>query len=214
MGVQFVRSRRAFVHRKQGRAVVCRGVPRLIEGRICGGKSAPSARSEEASYGRRSGQAIDRLITRHIRKGTWRSLRSGEAKAFFDALRAWDLEPISAQVAVHDVRRRVATAIDVVARCRRTHDTVVIEVKCGYQGCFQRDQGPCPRRALRRLRVSALLRAELQACFGAKMYTRNSGARVQRILVVQITRRAVVKYAVRRETLALAEAAWKIATAL
>jgi hypothetical protein len=214
MGVKFERARRGFVFHGRGGGVVCRGVTRLIQKRICGGKAAPSVRSKEAAYGRRSGAAIDRVITRHIKRGTWRGLKGGEAKAFFDALASWDLEPVAAQVAVHDARRRVATAVDVVARCLRTNDTVVIEVKCGYQGCFKRDQGPCPRRALRALRVTALLRAELQACFGARMYTRNCGAAVQRVLVVQITRRAVVKFPVRRSTLACAEAAWKIATAL
>ena len=214
MKIQFKRNRRGFVYESGKRQIMCRGITRLIDKRVCGGKSAPSARSGDKAYGRGGGRAIDRVITRHIKRGTWRTLKSGEAKAFFDALQRWDLEPIAAQVAVCDARKRVATAVDVVAMHRRTRDTVVIEVKCGYQGCFDRDQGPCPRKAVRSLRISALLRAELQACFGARMYSRSSGVTVKRVLVVQITRRAVVKHPVRRATLERVEAAWKIATAL
>lgn len=215
MGVRVVFSKRhrCFVEpAKRGRRVRrYRGITKLINARLCSGAKwprGPAKKHKVKAYGRRSGAAIDRLVSRHINAGTWNTLRSGECKQFFDALQAWGLEPLAAQVAVCDQYARLATAIDIVAR-DQAGQIAVLELKCGYETNFETKTNVLPGKRLCHLQASPLLAASFQACFGAKMYAKNSGAVVSKIAVVQIARGAIRYYPVAQNVLACVEAAYK-----
>ena len=186
-GVRYDPRRRCFVTRSRP-VRRYRGLTALLTRLQLSSRPRCKAPAGVKAYGRRSARGIDRQITRAIERGTCDSLRSGEAKAFFDALRRWSLRPISAQVPVCAPALRLATALDVVALDARGR-CVVLEVKCGYEGTFERGPAaPISRGPLKGMSSSPLLYAWVQAAVGARMYGTNAGVRVRRVGVVQVCR--------------------------
>lgn len=109
----------AFVQKKTGKAM--RGLTKA-----CDFKVTPRVSSERAQEGMRSGLQLDRELTSHINKKT--ALSSDRAKAMMAALVARGLKPVAAQVAVCNVRKRIATAIDMLWTTVATEDSPAVPV--------------------------------------------------------------------------------------
>jgi hypothetical protein len=198
-GVRFDTRRKCFVSRTRP-TVTYRGLTRGL--RALSLSARPRARGPAGvrAYGRRSAASIDRVITRAIETGSYSALRRGsEASAFFDALRAWKLRPLAAQVPVCLPAARLATAIDVIATDSRGR-CVVLELKCGYEGVFERGPAASIRTGpLRGMQNTPLLYAWVQAAVGARLYARNAGLRAVKVAVVQLCRGEVALYPVPAE---------------
>lgn len=200
--VVFSHTQRAFVDKKTGKRL--RGITRLIA-KLCTRPSAldfppfvPTGkrRAKAKPFGKTDGKRVDAAITTAIvRHNTKRPAlrkkkvcsRSPEAKQFFASLAKHGLRPVRAQLVVWHETARIATAIDVVAK-DSNGGTVIIEVKCGYQGTFRLKNGTVKPT---RLANSPFVLACVQACVGADLYARTAQVTPTRIIVAHITRSGV-----------------------
>tara|TARA_B110000902_G_scaffold199855_1_gene226941 strand:+ start:2141 stop:2893 length:753 start_codon:yes stop_codon:yes gene_type:complete len=99
--------------------------------------------------GRKRGAAVDRQLSAAVNRGKAKPAKGQYTltKYALAALQAHKLEPVCAQRAVCDSKRRLGTAIDCLCYDEQQNRLVVIELKCGHSGsknaAAQRDGRAC-----------------------------------------------------------------------
>lgn len=86
--------------------------------------------------GQKRGKAVDAQLSRAVNSGKHKPSKSQYMLTRFAlaALAEHRLEPVCAQRAVCDAKRRLGTAMDVLCYEQARNRLVVVELKCGYSG--------------------------------------------------------------------------------
>lgn len=153
---KFVRGKWAHFADNEGRKL--KGLHNALEERVFSSGTMPAA----ARYGtvkrsgwrgkgggRRRGAAIDKQLSAAVNRGRSKPTKGQYTltKYALAALQTYKLEPVCAQRAVCDSRRRLGTAIDCLCYDEERNRLVVVELKCGHSGgkkvAAQRDGRAC-----------------------------------------------------------------------
>ena len=184
-------SRQCYVARKSNKRL--RGMWRVLSERVCPPYVPPRGFGRRSRHsGLDAGKALDEAVTAIVGKDqeTLKDLPRwalGYARKIVDTMARAKIGQLRSQVVVHDLKKGLATAIDLMGVSSRSRQVWIVEIKyCGHpvenvKRMYKRASIKNPTMKRSKQPNSLYERHRLQARETVKMYRKNTGIAAQKI---------------------------------